>query len=103
MGGIHALEHTLIAMFPLFALADRNDIGGISTPAHPQVGKAAIFIYDGYPGGVGLAARAYTILEELLRRTLRSSRPAPARKAAPPAFIPPSAARATNLWTKPPP
>ncbi|MGQ9687944.1 MAG: DEAD/DEAH box helicase [Desulfobaccales bacterium] len=69
MGGIHALEHTLIAMFPLFALADRNDIGGISTPAHPQVGRAAIFIYDGYPGGVGLAARAYAILEELLRRS----------------------------------
>jgi len=69
MGGIHALEHILIAMFPLFALADRYDIGGIATPAHPQVGKAAIFIYDGYPGGVGLAARAYTILEDLLRRT----------------------------------
>jgi DEAD/DEAH box helicase domain-containing protein len=69
MGGIHALEHNLIAMFPLFALADRYDIGGIATPAHPQVGKAAIFIYDGYPGGVGLATRAYTILEELLRRT----------------------------------
>jgi len=69
MGGIHALEHALIAMFPLFALADRYDIGGISTPAHPQVGKAAVFIYDGYPGGVGLAARAYAILEDLLKRT----------------------------------
>ncbi|MEW6388013.1 MAG: DEAD/DEAH box helicase [Thermodesulfobacteriota bacterium] len=69
MGGIHALEHTLISMFPLFALADRYDIGGISHPAHPQVGRAAIFIYDGYPGGVGLAARAYEILEDLLRRS----------------------------------
>jgi DEAD/DEAH box helicase domain-containing protein len=26
MGGIHALEHALISMFPLFALADRYDI-----------------------------------------------------------------------------
>jgi DEAD/DEAH box helicase domain-containing protein len=69
MGGIHALEHVLISMFPLFALADRYDIGGISHPAHPQVGKAAIFIYDGYPGGVGLAERAFEILEDLLRRT----------------------------------
>jgi DEAD/DEAH box helicase domain-containing protein len=68
MGGIHALEHALISMFPLFALADRYDIGGIAHPAHPQVGKAAVFIYDGYPGGVGLAARAYEIMEELLRR-----------------------------------
>ncbi len=69
MGGIHALEHTLISMFPLFALADRYDIGGISTPSHPQVGQAAIFIYDGYPGGVGLAERAYDILEDLLTRS----------------------------------
>ncbi len=69
MGGIHALEHTLISMFPLFALADRYDIGGISHPAHPQVGRAAVFIYDGYPGGVGLAARAYEIMEDLLKRT----------------------------------
>ncbi|MFZ0051375.1 MAG: DEAD/DEAH box helicase, partial [Desulfobaccales bacterium] len=68
MGGIHALEHVLISMFPLFALADRYDIGGISHPAHPQVGRAAIFIYDGYPGGVGLSARAFEILEDLLRR-----------------------------------
>jgi DEAD/DEAH box helicase domain-containing protein len=69
MGGIHALEHVLISMFPLFALADRYDIGGISHPAHPQVGRAAIFIYDGYPGGVGLAERAFEILEDLLKRT----------------------------------
>ena len=70
MGGIHALEHVLISMFPLFALADRYDIGGISHPAHPQVGRAAIFIYDGYPGGVGLSVRAYEILEDLVRRAL---------------------------------
>ena len=69
MGGIHALEHVLISMFPLFALADRYDIGGISHPAHPQVGRAAIFIYDGYPGGVGLSVRAYDILEDLLNRS----------------------------------
>jgi DEAD/DEAH box helicase domain-containing protein len=69
MGGIHALEHALISMFPLFALADRYDIGGISHPAHPQVGHAAVFIYDGYPGGMGLATRAYEIFEDLVRRT----------------------------------
>ncbi len=79
MGGIHALEHVLISMFPLFALADRYDIGGISHPAHPQVGRAAIFIYDGYPGGVGLSARAYEILEDLVRRALAADRRLPLR------------------------
>jgi DEAD/DEAH box helicase domain-containing protein len=69
MGGIHAVEHAAISMFPLFALCDRNDIGGISTPAHAQVEKAAIFIYDGYPGGIGLAARGYEIILPLLGKT----------------------------------
>ena len=69
MGGIHAVEHASISMFPLFALCDRNDIGGISIPLHPQVEKAAIFIYDGYPGGIGLAARGYDIILPLLEKT----------------------------------
>ncbi|MGQ9919751.1 MAG: DEAD/DEAH box helicase [Desulfobacca sp.] len=69
MGGIHALEHALISMFPLYALADRYDIGGISTPLHPQLQQAAVFIYDGYPGGVGLAAKAYEMMELLLGKT----------------------------------
>ncbi len=69
MGGIHAVEHAAISMFPLFALCDRNDIGGISVPLHPQVEKAAIFIYDGYPGGIGLAARGYEMILPLLEKT----------------------------------
>ncbi len=71
MGGIHAIEHALIAMFPLFALCDRNDIGGISTTFHPQVKRGAIFIYDGHPGGVGLSERGYDFIEELLTATHR--------------------------------
>ncbi len=70
MGGIHAIEHAAIGIFPLFALCDRNDIGGICYPHHPQVGKSAIFIYDAYPGGVGLAQRGFEIIVELLERTL---------------------------------
>ena len=66
MGAIHALEHAAIAVFPLLALCDRNDIGGIANPLHPQIGKAAVFIYDGYPGGVGLARTGFARIEELL-------------------------------------
>ena len=70
MGGIHAVEHGSIGIFPLFALCDRNDIGGICYPLHPQIGKGAIFIYDGYPGGVGLAQRGFEVVLELLEKTL---------------------------------
>jgi DEAD/DEAH box helicase domain-containing protein len=71
MGGIHAMEHAAISMFPLFALCDRDDIGGISTPQHEQVCRAAVFIYDGHPGGVGLSHRAFDVIEELLQKTKR--------------------------------
>jgi len=70
MGGIHATEHAAIALFPLFVMCDRDDVGGISYPMHPQVEKGAVFIYDGYPGGVGLAERAFEVIDELLGKTL---------------------------------
>ncbi len=71
MGGIHAMEHAMIGLFPLFALCDRCDVGGISYTFHPQVGRPAVFIYDGYPEGIGLAERCYRVLEDLMAHTLR--------------------------------
>ena len=70
-GGLHAAEHAAIAMLPLFALCDRNDIGGVSTPLHPDTGRAQIFIYDAHPGGVGIAEKGYELVEELWRETLK--------------------------------
>ncbi|BHH83118.1 DEAD/DEAH box helicase [Desulforhopalus sp. 52FAK] len=69
MGAIHALEHAMIALFPLLVLCDRNDIGGISCPMHEQTERATVFIYDGYPGGVGLAQEAYEKIDTLLQQT----------------------------------
>jgi DEAD/DEAH box helicase domain-containing protein len=70
MGGIHATEHAVIGLFPLLAISDRGDVGGISYTAHPQIEGPAVFLYDGIPGGAGLAAQAFRDLESLLRKTL---------------------------------
>lgn len=69
MGAIHAMEHAMIALFPLLVLCDRNDIGGISCPLHEQTEMASIFVYDGYPGGVGLAKEAFRRMDSLLTQT----------------------------------
>ncbi len=69
MGGLHALEHGMIAILPLLVLCDRNDIGGISCPLHEQTEKSSIFIYDGYGGGVGLAQEAFEKIDQLLMDT----------------------------------
>jgi len=83
MGGIHAVEHATISLFPLFALCDRNDIGGISYSFHPQAGKAAIFFYDGYPGGVGLAQRGFEIIVQLFEATLELIKGCPCEQGCP--------------------
>ncbi|MBI4201479.1 MAG: DEAD/DEAH box helicase [Chloroflexi bacterium] len=70
-GGLHAAEHAAIGVLPLFALCDRNDIGGVSTPLHPDTGKPQVFIYDGHAGGIGIAEKGYDIIEELWTATLR--------------------------------
>jgi DEAD/DEAH box helicase domain-containing protein len=72
MGGIHALEHAMIGLMPLLVLADRNDLGGIAQPYHQALGTAAVFVYDGIPGGVGLTRQAFTKVRSLLEQTLHA-------------------------------
>jgi DEAD/DEAH box helicase domain-containing protein len=68
-GAIHAVEHAAIGVLPLFAMCDRWDIGGVSYPHHPEVGRPAIFIYDGYPGGVGITEKGYALADALMAAT----------------------------------
>jgi DEAD/DEAH box helicase domain-containing protein len=69
-GALHAGEHGMIGLLPLFAMCDRADIGGLSTPVHRQSRLPTIFVYDGYPGGVGISRRGYDAFESLARDTL---------------------------------
>jgi DEAD/DEAH box helicase domain-containing protein len=69
-GILHAAEHTAIAVLPLFAVCDRWDIGGLSTALHQQLGEPVFFIYDGYPGGAGIAPIAYDRADRHLAATL---------------------------------
>ena len=77
LGGIHAAEHAAIGILPLFAMCDRWDIGGLSTPRHPDTDAAQIFIYDGFPGGVGIAEKGFELLPELWAATLDAIRGCP--------------------------
>ena len=69
-GGLHAVEHAMIAMSPIYAMCDRWDIGGMSTPLHPDTGEATIFIYDGFEGGIGISETIFTKIKPLWEKTL---------------------------------
>jgi len=64
-GGLHGAEHAIIALMPLHVMCDRWDVGGLSTPAFGEKGEPAIFVYDGYEGGIGLAEKAFGLLPGL--------------------------------------
>jgi DEAD/DEAH box helicase domain-containing protein len=68
-GALHAAEHAGIGILPLFAICDRWDVGGISTPWLPDTEAATVLIHDGHPGGSGTAPLAFDAAAAHLRAT----------------------------------
>ena len=72
-GSIHALEHILIAIAPVIINCDRNDIGGVSFTSHQETNSLpAIFIYDGYQGGLGIVRELFSIYKSWFEKALQS-------------------------------
>ncbi len=68
-GTLHAAEHAMIGLLPLFTICDRWDVGGVSTAAHADTGGATIFVYDASPGGAGIAELGWEAGEHHLEAT----------------------------------
>lgn len=85
-GGLHGAEHLLIAVTPLLAMCDRWDIGGVSIP---EKGKGKIFIYDGFPGGIGISERLFNHYDELVDKGLEIARKCSCEEGCPRCIISP--------------
>ena len=68
-GGLHGAEHGMIKLTPLELRVDKSDLGGLSTPLHPETGVPTWFIHDGVDGGLGFSRRIYEQVEQITGRT----------------------------------
>lgn len=67
-GALVGLSHLLRHAAPLYVLCDRTDLSVVPKIKAPQTGRPTVFIYDKYPGGIGLSRKLYEIMPELLEK-----------------------------------
>ena len=68
--GLRGISYTMQNLIPLYIMCDRNDISVVPMVRAPFSNKPSIYIYDKYPGGVGLSRKVYTIDLLLLQAVL---------------------------------
>ncbi len=83
LSSLHAAEHSMIALLPLWAMCDRWDIGGLSTNVHQDTGEPTVFVYDGHPGGVGISERGFDQFEGWVADTARMLEGCPCERGCP--------------------
>lgn len=63
------ISHALKYVSALAAMCDPNDLDVVFQVKSIHNGKPTIYLYDRYPGGVGLAKKVFDEFESLLERT----------------------------------
>ena len=84
---LHALEHALVNALPLGLLCDRRDVGSSSD-------ERRVYVYDFAEGGIGLAEKAYMVLDQLLADALALLRDCPCSEGCPSCMQLPGCSRA---------
>ncbi len=101
LGSLHAAEHAMIALLPLWAMCDRWDIGGLSTNVHFQTGLPTIFVYDGHAGGVGITARGFEAFEGWVADTAKMIEGCPCEHGCPSCVQSPKCGNLNDMLDKP--
>jgi DEAD/DEAH box helicase domain-containing protein len=64
--GLQGLAHVLRHTASVFLMCDPRDLGVAVQVRSPQTGGPTVFVYDVFPGGVGLSPRLYDLHDRLL-------------------------------------
>ena len=100
VSALHASEHALISLLPLFAMCDRWDIGGLSTNVHEQTGLPTVFVYEGHAGGVGITERGFDCFADWVADTARLLGRCPCRSGCPSCVQSPKCGNLNELLDK---
>ncbi len=67
---LSGLANVLSNLAPLFLMSDKKDLGYAVEVRSSLDGRPTVYLYDSYPGGVGLAEKVFGVIEELLEASL---------------------------------
>ena len=70
--GLMGVAHVLRHVAPLFVMSDVNDLHVVPQVKAVHSGKPTIFLYDRYPGGIGLSEQVYRHFGEIFSEALRA-------------------------------
>jgi DEAD/DEAH box helicase domain-containing protein len=76
-------------LIPLYIMCDRNDISVVPMIRAPFSNKPTIYIYDKYPGGVGLSKKVFGLDRLLLESTMNRLNECTCEKGCPSCIGPP--------------
>jgi DEAD/DEAH box helicase domain-containing protein len=81
LDGLQGVRNLAITVFPILAMCDRMDVGGILNSSN--TGKPTLYLYDRFPGGLGFSERAYLDFDHLIRESLDLVASCPCREGCP--------------------
>jgi DEAD/DEAH box helicase domain-containing protein len=67
LNGLHGLAYVAAQLSSVFLMCDRRDLGAaVDTGTDNPMFDPTVFIYDNYPGGIGLSRPLYEMREQVL-------------------------------------
>lgn len=76
-------SYAIGSFIPLYIQCDRNDLTVVPQVKSVHNDKPTLFIYDSYPGGIGLSERVYDILVPIIEQTINHVKNCPCQNGCP--------------------
>ncbi|MGB9691165.1 MAG: DEAD/DEAH box helicase [Candidatus Sumerlaeaceae bacterium] len=68
--GLQGVANVLTNVVPLYVLCDPRDVGVVANLRDPHTSAPTLFVYDKYPGGIGLARKVFEVYTTIFRAAL---------------------------------